>query len=1519
MKKPISLLLSILILLNSPITIWADEIVTNNIQEEIISEPSFEIPKLEINITEPEQITETEELDSETEQTFDKIVTSGNETNIIDEEILFEWYLCDESDEKYISGRKLSDEEIALLSKNELPEIIYEPALAFEPNAQDKEGDIFIEATNRYCTKTINTKLPVIDNFVSSSSKDEESVAKEIVSSSHLKENSLTDNNKNEEILFEWQLCDERNKNYINGRKLTREEILLLGDGTLPEIIYEPLPDEIVDYSTKIIPANTKPKDDLFIESDNRYCLIDEEKPTSKKEVNKIDLVILDDQIIISDENINEKNNIDFTKSKDGKIEIIVAPKEESVLSEKGERRNSLEEKSDNKIENKIERIGKKVSLRKEKNKKEVSNEEVVEMLKDLKEVKNAEIVINEKSGEIEEPNYVFYALSLDNEQLDTIEDEVDESSSLNFPVPENTNVEDQVSEFTPLNPPSEVDLKDEDKSTQVADWWYGEDNSVLNQGIYEIKQKYSVTGKGITVAVIDTGVNMDHPDLIHAKWTNDAEIPYNNIDDDGNGYVDDVNGWDFYYEDSKPDDMFNHGTHIAGLIAAKDNDIGVIGVAPDSKILPLKVCHDNGECPADRIIEALDYALEKNVDVISIALGSPYYSHILKSKIDEVTDAGIIVVASSGNGGLNELYYPAAFSRVVSTGAVDKNEEVAYFSNTGEGLDFVSPGVNINSTSGVDSYLTESGTSESAGILAGVFALAREYFNHPNGKELVAAAKYTARDIRSVGYDTNTGYGLIDLDSLFSLSIEDILTIDPKYFDDSNTELPPEDIEDNPNLNPQASTADFKVQRGSAIMGTSSTTFTLNAGTDYTACTGSCFVRIVNTRLTGMGRTSGGGTQNADDWTVYISSANFSSGGSIVFTRHGTNAGTYNNRFSWEIIEYIGISGGNNEMKVLDTRTCTFGTTSTTCTGATVSSAPSNDADVAVFITGQANPDTTAADVNTCMTTSSWNGTNDQPIFTRREAGSDACKVSYSVVEFSGNNWTVERVEHTYASTNAETKTLINDVGDISRAFFHHQHRAGSGSSADGTGEQGGKVRLTSTNVVTLDLQTATSPALLVAVVWVISNSDTDSEAKMNVQHLNPADRTSAGASQGAANEEDEWSVPISSVTMNESSIMGETSASGLTTAYFPRGSITLTLQTETNVKLYQSEDTTTQQYAFQVVQWPRTLSSSTLTVGTTGTQTTDATLGTNDNYIGAFNFVSDGSQKVTEIIVSETGTVDETNLSNVDIRYETAGTCSYQGTETLFGTASSFSSSEAAISGSMTIGTSQVCVYVILDVGSGATPGNTIGIAINTPATKITVSTGIVSTSSIVEIAGDTIINGTLSVSLVQGDGASTATPTLAFAPKIFSFNEQSSTAKLGDDTKASALDQVIKVSNQTSGNWTLSLNFNGNTYWGDGTYTMSANSATTALGRLDVASISCSIENAVGGTSLKSANVICSSSSNFNGVTSVNLASATGAEAQYKNFFITDINLTQYIPAGQQGSAIGYSIPMNLTVIN
>jgi thermitase len=202
------------------------------------------------------------------------------------------------------------------------------------------------------------------------------------------------------------------------------------------------------------------------------------------------------------------------------------------------------------------------------------------------------------------------------------------------------------------------------------------------------------------TVAVVDTGVAYDHPDLAANMWSNPTET-VNGVDDDDNGYVDDVRGWDWSGLDNDPQDLDGHGTHVAGTIGAvADNGTGLAGVAPDVSLMPLRVLDATGSGTTADIIEAFAYAAAEGADVVNASLGGPSYSQAMADVIARST--GTLFVVAAGNEATNNeavpsypCNYPAA--NLVCVAATDNNDRLASFSNYGStAVDLAAPGVGI-------------------------------------------------------------------------------------------------------------------------------------------------------------------------------------------------------------------------------------------------------------------------------------------------------------------------------------------------------------------------------------------------------------------------------------------------------------------------------------------------------------------------------------------------------------------------------------------------------------------------------------------------------------------------------------------------------------------------------------------------------------------------------------------------------------------------------------------------------
>ena len=235
-------------------------------------------------------------------------------------------------------------------------------------------------------------------------------------------------------------------------------------------------------------------------------------------------------------------------------------------------------------------------------------------------------------------------------------------------------------------------------------------------------------TGQGIVVAVIDTGVDYTHADLDANIWRNTGEIPNNELDDDGNGYVDDVQGWDFVGNDNNPMDLNGHGTHVAGTISAENNEFGITGVAYDARIMPVRVLDASGSGDPIAIAAGIRYAANNGASVINLSLGGGY-SSTMADAIEYATQRGVTVVMAAGNSGGSQPEFPANLStqRGIAVGAVDRNRRMAGFSNRSGSSPVnyvVAPGVSVYSTIPGDSYDSFDGTSMATPHVAGVTAL---------------------------------------------------------------------------------------------------------------------------------------------------------------------------------------------------------------------------------------------------------------------------------------------------------------------------------------------------------------------------------------------------------------------------------------------------------------------------------------------------------------------------------------------------------------------------------------------------------------------------------------------------------------------------------------------------------------------------------------------------------------------------------------------------------------------------
>jgi len=259
---------------------------------------------------------------------------------------------------------------------------------------------------------------------------------------------------------------------------------------------------------------------------------------------------------------------------------------------------------------------------------------------------------------------------------------------------------------------------------------------------------KKGFLGQGVKIGVIDTGIDHNHPDLhvVGGMWI-DLYVDY--------------------------DDAVMHGTHVAGIIAAKRDNFGVVGVAPEAQLYSLKVFMPTGDAPLNKIIEAIQWCVDHRLDIVNMSFGSSIPSASLKDVCQKAYEAGLLLVASAGNSGrgsVDNIIYPAKYDSVLSVGAIDENMEVADFSSRGEDLDVAAPGVNILSTytdppaqEHLYDYL--SGTSMACPHVVGLAALIKSANPGISNVELKRRIMAFAKDLGPAGHDRDYGWGLAQLD----------------------------------------------------------------------------------------------------------------------------------------------------------------------------------------------------------------------------------------------------------------------------------------------------------------------------------------------------------------------------------------------------------------------------------------------------------------------------------------------------------------------------------------------------------------------------------------------------------------------------------------------------------------------------------------------------------------------------------------------------------------------------------
>ena len=265
-----------------------------------------------------------------------------------------------------------------------------------------------------------------------------------------------------------------------------------------------------------------------------------------------------------------------------------------------------------------------------------------------------------------------------------------------------------------------------------------------------------------VTVAVVDSGIATRHPEFRSQLWENVGEIPRNGIDDDGNGYIDDKNGWDFsdaptlpgsgdwMVRDNDPEDETGHGTHVAGIIAAKvNNGLGIAGIAPYCRLMPLRAGFKYGGgtyLQNDDLAAAIVYAADNGAQVINMSWGDTVRAFIIEDAIEYAYQRGCVLVSAAGNSAAVGSYYPAALKPVISVAGLGQVKQLYDSSNFGATIDIAAPGEEILSTALNGEYRKRDGTSMAAAHVSGVAALILSANPHATNIEvqekLIATAK---------------------------------------------------------------------------------------------------------------------------------------------------------------------------------------------------------------------------------------------------------------------------------------------------------------------------------------------------------------------------------------------------------------------------------------------------------------------------------------------------------------------------------------------------------------------------------------------------------------------------------------------------------------------------------------------------------------------------------------------------------------------------------------------------------
>jgi subtilisin family serine protease len=318
-----------------------------------------------------------------------------------------------------------------------------------------------------------------------------------------------------------------------------------------------------------------------------------------------------------------------------------------------------------------------------------------------------------------------------------------------------------------------------------IVDSDLNSDNIPWNLAQIDITGAWNITKghKEIIVAIIDSGVDFNHPALSHSQWVNQNEIGNNSIDDDENGFTDDTIGWDWVSNDSNPgvqngDPIHYHGTFIAGIIAGNSEEI--IGVTPNVTIMALRVVDQQSLIPNHLGVEkSVEYAVKNGAEVIVMSLDFLIAPPGLREELQKAVNRNITIIGVTGNSdfGNESIVLPGRFPEVIAVGASNSKGEKAVYSNSGDEIEILAPGGDNSNQKikGADlgggirySY----GTSYAAPHVAATIAAIKSIRSNLTVKDIRNILHETATDIKEEGWDSLTGYGILNSSAALEYSL---------------------------------------------------------------------------------------------------------------------------------------------------------------------------------------------------------------------------------------------------------------------------------------------------------------------------------------------------------------------------------------------------------------------------------------------------------------------------------------------------------------------------------------------------------------------------------------------------------------------------------------------------------------------------------------------------------------------------------------------------------------------------